>query len=486
MIKPEILAPAGSFEALTAAVRSGADAVYFGTGNFNARRNASNFSGDDLQRAVDFCHERNVKVHITLNTLVKDSEMSELKESVRRICKSGADALILQDLGVLRVVKDICPDIELHASTQMSVGTLDGIRTLADLGFSRAVLPRELSKDEIKYLCENSPIELEMFVHGALCMCVSGQCLLSAFLGSRSGNRGLCAQPCRLPFAAENGTGHDLSLKDLSLIEYAPILSKTGISSFKIEGRMKRPEYVSAAVRACVERHEYVAAAVTALKNSLSGEYSSENSEDLCSLFSRSGFTKGYYENALGRNMFGFREKENVTSATASLLKKYERIYDKERAVYRVHFVLSVKSDKKISLTASANDLSVTVLSESLPQKAVNRPFTKEEALLRLKKCGGTVFLFGDADISIDDGLSVSAAEMNALRREALLRLADRLKERAPYSINKSNIVFKNRKPNKKPQTYISFRDTSAIPKNVECDKLFIPLSSKPVILTRL
>ncbi len=160
-----------------------------------------------MQRAVDFCHERNVKVHITLNTLVKDSEMSELKESVRRICKSGADALILQDLGVLRVVKDICPDIELHASTQMSVGTLDGIRTLADLGFSRAVLPRELSKDEIKYLCENSPIELEMFVHGALCMCVSGQCLLSAFLGSRSGNRGLCAQPCRLPFTAENGTG---------------------------------------------------------------------------------------------------------------------------------------------------------------------------------------------------------------------------------------------------------------------------------------
>lgn len=471
MIKPEILAPAGSFEALTAAVRSGADAVYFGTGNFNARRNASNFSGDDLQRAVDFCHERNVKVHITLNTLVKDSEMSELKKSVRRICKSGADALILQDLGVLRVVKDICPDIELHASTQMSVGTLDGIRNLADLGFSRAVLPRELSKDEIKYLCENSPIELEMFVHGALCMCVSGQCLLSAFLGSRSGNRGLCAQPCRLPFTAENGTGHDLSLKDLSLIEYAPILSKTGISSFKIEGRMKRPEYV--------------AAAVTALKNSLSGEYSSENSEDLCSLFSRSGFTKGYYENALGRNMFGFREKENVTSATASLLKKYERIYEKERAVYRVHFVLSVKSDKKISLTASANDLSVTVLSESLPQKAVNRPFTKEEALLRLKKCGGTVFSFGDADICIDDGLSVSAAEINALRREALFRLADRLKERAPYRINKANIIFQNRKPNKKPQTYISFRDTSAIPQNVECDKLFIPLSSKPELFEK-
>ena len=196
--------------------------------------------------------------------------------------------------------------------------------------------------------------------------------------------------------------------------------------------------------------------------------------------------------------MFGFREKENVTSATASLLKKYERIYEKERAVYRVHFVLSVKSDKKISLTASANDLSVTVLSESLPQKAVNRPFTKEEALLRLKKCGGTVFSFGDADICIDDGLSVSAAEMNALRREALFRLADRLKERAPYRINKANIIFQNRKPNKKPQTYISFRDTSAIPQNVECDKLFIPLSSKPelfekycrgvysVILTRL
>ena len=249
----EILAPAGNFDSLVAAVRSGANAVYFGTGAFNARRNADNFDGDGLKRAVDFCHLHSVKCHITLNTLVSDSEFSELEKTVRLICESGVDAVIVQDLGVARIVKSICPEMEMHASTQLSTGTLEGIRALADLGFSRAVLPRELSKSEIKYIAENSPIELEVFVHGALCMSVSGQCLLSAMLGSRSGNRGLCAQPCRLPFQIDGGTGTDLSLKDLSLVEYLSELSDMGIASFKIEGRMKRPEYVAAAVTACRE-----------------------------------------------------------------------------------------------------------------------------------------------------------------------------------------------------------------------------------------
>ena len=261
MTNPEILAPAGNEEALKAAVLTGADAVYFGVGDFNARRNAANFSVDGLKDTIKYCHSRGVKVHITLNTLVKDTELSKVCDTVKKICEAGADALIIQDLGVARIVRTVCPEIEMHASTQMTVGTKEGLKLLKSMGFSRAVLPRELSFEEIKFLASDSPIDLEVFVHGALCMCVSGQCLMSAALGSRSGNRGLCAQPCRLPFKVENGTGHDLSLKDLSLISHINELAKLGIVSFKIEGRMKRPEYVAAAVTSC--------------KKAISGEYSS-------------------------------------------------------------------------------------------------------------------------------------------------------------------------------------------------------------------
>lgn len=269
MKHPEILAPCGSEEALTAAVRSGADAVYFGAGDFNARRNADNFDSDALTRAAALCRAHGVRFHITLNTLVADSQLADLQKTVARICCISADALIVQDLGVLRLVRQMCPDMELHASTQMSVGTHAGLSLLHSCGFARAVLPRELSKSEIAALCADKPLELEMFVHGALCMCVSGQCLLSAMLGSRSGNRGLCAQPCRLQFAAEGGTGHDLSLKDLSLLENAGTLASLGIDSFKIEGRMKRPEYVAAAVTAC--------------KSALEGSYSAQQKSELAS-----------------------------------------------------------------------------------------------------------------------------------------------------------------------------------------------------------
>ena len=301
MNKPEILAPAGSFDSLTAAVRCGADAVYLGGRELNARRNAANFSDEELAQAVEYCHARGVKVYITLNTLVRDDEMETAMNAVRCACDVKADALILQDIGLTSLIRRAAPDMPLHASTQTSVQTLDGIKMLADMGFCRAVLPRELSKKEIEKIAAQSPIELEMFVHGALCMCLSGQCQLSAVLGSRSGNRGLCAQPCRLPFAADGGTGHDLSLKDMSLIEYLPELAQMGVLSFKIEGRMKRPEYVAAAVTAC--------------KKSLAGESAAEYEHTLGAIFSRSGFTSGYYNGALGRDMFGVRRKEDVTAA---------------------------------------------------------------------------------------------------------------------------------------------------------------------------
>jgi len=469
-MRAEILAPAGNFDALVAAVRSGADAVYFGTGGFNARRNAGNFELDGLKGAVDFCHLHSVKCHITLNTLVSDGEFSSLEETVRAICESGADAVIVQDLGVARAVKNICPEMEMHASTQLSTGTLEGIKTLADLGFSRAVLPRELSKAEIKHIADNSPIELEAFVHGALCMSVSGQCLLSAMLGSRSGNRGLCAQPCRLPFHIDGGTGTDLSLKDLSLVEYLSELSDMGIASFKIEGRMKRPEYVAAAVVSCRE--------------SLDGAYSEQRKSELKSLFSRSGFTDGYYTSSLGRNMFGKREKENVTSATSDLLKKYEKIYEKEKPVHRVDFVFTARENEAPTLTAKTGRISVFKTADAVCERALNRPLTEQTVKAQLEKCGGTVFYSGEIHTDISDGISLPVSAINAVRRAALDELAQRLTQNPKRELHKLGFAPEDRTAGKK-ELYLCFSNAEAVPESISCDRLFLPLDTDRDVLEK-
>ncbi len=468
MNKTEILAPVGNIEILKAAVLSGADAVYFGLGNFNARRNAQNFSEEEAKQAIEYCHSRGVKVHITLNTLIKDSEIKDAVETIKHICKSGADAVIVQDLGVAKIVKTVCPDIEMHASTQMSVGTLEGLYELKNLGFTRAVLPRELSFDEIKYLCENSPIDLEIFIHGALCMCVSGQCLMSAVLGSRSGNRGLCAQPCRLPFKVQKGTGHDLSLKDLSLIEYIPELSEMGICSFKIEGRMKRPEYVSAVVSAC--------------KKSLNDTYTSLVRKDLSDLFSRSGFTDGYYENELGRDMFGFREKENVQSATKELLSKYASIYEKEEARFDVHFNFYGKIGEKATLTATCDGQTISVQSEMLCEAPINRPISVERIEDSLSKCGGTQFTAQKVEISGDVDYSLPISALNSMRRIALESLENQMMgkiERNLYSPPvPTNIQSQNYR-----SFYCRFDNANQIPEKFEADLIFVPLGTDDKII---
>lgn len=459
----EILAPVGSAESLRAAVLSGADAVYFGMGNFNARRNAQNFNDSELSTAIKYCHSRGVKVHITLNTLVKDCELDELYNSIRTIANAGADAVIVQDLGVAKAVKKICPDLAMHASTQMSVGTVEGLYTLKKIGFSRAVLPRELSLNEIKELCESSPVELEIFVHGALCMCVSGQCLMSAVLGSRSGNRGLCAQPCRLPFKSQNGTGHDLSLKDLSLIEHIRELSEMGICSFKIEGRMKRPEYVSASVTAC--------------KKAVEGKYGFDTQKDLTDLFSRSGFTDGYYADKRGRDMFGFREKENVQAATKELLSKYAAVYEKEQPRFDVRFTFSGAVGEKAVLTASCNGKAVSVKSEMLCEAPINRPISAERITDALKKCGGTQFNPAEIDIlgNIDYSLPVSA--LNSMRRNALELLANE------FSASEKRKLFPSPIPTDVPsecksKIYCRFDSIVQIPKTVNADMIFVLLGS--------
>ncbi|MBP9988664.1 MAG: U32 family peptidase [Ruminococcus sp.] len=407
MKKIEILAPAGSYESVIAAVRAGADAVYLGTKQLNARRNAGNFDFNELKTAVEYCHSHNTRVHLTLNTIVSDSEIPQALDIVRYACEIGIDAIIVQDLGLARLIHDCAPDMPLHASTQMSVQTLSGLKKLAEAGFTRAVLPRELSKAEIEYLCKNSPIELECFVHGALCMCVSGQCYFSAMLGSRSGNRGACAQPCRLPFGAPGSTGHDLSLKDLSLIDYIDEMADMGVCSFKIEGRMKRPEYVAAAVKAC--------------RNAVSGKIDNELKGDLRSVFSRSGFTDGYYQGKLGYDMFGTRQKDDVTAASG-VLKKLEKIYEKEIADTKIDFAFTAIKNEPVSLAAQADGKNVFV-EASEPQEAINKATTAEAVRSQLIKLGGTKFFVGEADIEIDDGLFIPVSEINRLRRDAIEQL---------------------------------------------------------------
>ena len=248
----ELLAPAGSMEAVAAAVQNGTDAVYLGYGDFNARRNAKNFSEEEFAAAVSYCHLRGAKVYLTLNTLLTDRELPKAAEVAAQASAIGADAVLIQDLGVLRMLRQVAPDLPVHASTQMTLHNLDGVKMAADLGLTRAVLSRELSRDQIEYICQRAPIEIAVFAHGALCMCYSGQCFLSSVIGGRSGNRGLCAQPCRLKYGwMDKADAYPLSLKDLSLAGHLRELRRMGVACVKLEGRMKRPEYV-AVVTGCL------------------------------------------------------------------------------------------------------------------------------------------------------------------------------------------------------------------------------------------
>ena len=459
----EVLAPAGTYEAVEAAVRCGADAVYLGGKVLNARRNAGNFSLEELKSATEYCHVRGTKVYLTLNTLASDAELkNDVQCAVRDACAAGVDALIIQDMGVFRLAKMCAPTMPLHASTQMSVHTLAGVKQLAEMGFSRAVLARELSLDEIEYIVKNSPIDIEVFVHGALCMCVSGQCLMSAMLGSRSANRGLCAQPCRLPFAAPDGTGNDLSLKDLSAVDYLERLREIGVKSFKIEGRMKRPEYVAAAVTACRK----------ALKN----ENDAVLRDQLRGVFSRSGFTHGYLTGELGRDMFGIRRKDDVTAA-APVLKELARLYEKETPRVGVDFMFCAYEGETASLSAKAAGKSAFVLGDVEAQPAQNVPLTEEKVRQQLEKCGGTPFFVSSIETDIDENISLPLSSINALRRAAFDKLYEELKR--PYNhgfgaVNVENYVKKVKNPQFFAR-FSKFEQAKSVWENVE--KIILPFS---------
>ncbi len=473
----EILAPAGSFDALIAAVRCSADAVYLGAENFNARGNAQNFNRETLTEAVKYCHERNVKVYLTLNTLVSDEEMSEAEELISFCGEIGIDAFIVQDLSLVERVKKLAPETHLHASTQMTVQTVEGIKFLEGLGFSRVVIPRELTRDEIKYLSKNTDAELEVFVHGALCMSVSGQCYMSAVLGSRSGNRGLCAQPCRLPFSA-NGTGScDLSLKDNSLVPYLNELDDMGIASFKIEGRMKRPEYVAAAVTSC--------------RNALEHKKDEKIEQSLRAVFSRSGFTDGYYLNRRGKEMFGTRMKEDVTAAK-DVLDSLSRLYEKEKPVFPVDFSFRMRENSPLFLEAECNGISVEVTSDCVAEKAIKREITEKDIKDQLSKLGGTQYFSGEINADIENGLSVPLSAVNKLRREAVEKISQKILDKnTPVFSGKSQEkeeTFLNKKSRRKIQnTYLVFRNEEQISGNLsESFKIVLPLKTDEKVFEKL
>ncbi len=401
----ELLAPAGSMEALRAAVQNGADAVYLGCGPFNARQSAKNFTPQTLTEAVKYCHIRGVAVHLTLNTLVSDRETPEAVELIRHAARSGVDAFIVQDLGIVQLCRQIAPHIPLHGSTQMTVHNLPGVQLCAAWGFRRVVLSRELSREEIRYICQNSPIEIEVFAHGALCMSYSGQCYLSAAIGGRSGNRGRCAQPCRQSYGYERWQNrHPLSLKDNCLVHYMTELESMGVASVKLEGRMKRPEYV---------------AAVTGVYRQAldTGNVSRQMMDTLYTAFNRQGFTDGYYTGKIGQDMFGVRED---TDEDARWCKQMRQSYEGvEKGLVPITFRATVTAHR-FTLTATDPEGRTCTLEGPAPEQARMADLTNEELCSRLSKTGGTPYYCTDVQANITPGLSLSAAAINGLRRDVL------------------------------------------------------------------
>ena len=430
MSKIEILAPVGNEEMLRAAVFSGADAVYLGFSGFNARTSANNFNADTLKDAVTFCHARGVAVHVALNTTVYGGELPALEQAIRAVAASGADAVICQDLAVATLIGKIAPQLPRHGSTQMSVHSLQGALELKELGFTRVVLARELSMPEVEHITKHCGIETECFVHGALCMCVSGQCYMSAFLGGRSGNRGSCAGPCRLPFEAnalpegKPGRLHHLSLKDNSVIDKLDKLQALGVASAKIEGRLRTPEYVAAAVSACLAGREGRAYDRDLLKNA----------------FSRSGFTSGYLDGKIDGTMFGVRSEADAEQ-TKKTLPMLRELYRRERSRVPVKMKLEIEEGGEKLTVTDADGSKAFAYGDAEPQPARTDP---TESLHRsLSKTGGTPFAVEDQDITVEmDGgpWFIPGGAVNELRREALDALLKKREVLRPWPTTEEHV----------------------------------------------
>lgn len=405
----ELLAPAGSFSALCAAVQSGADAVYIGGSSFSARRSAVNFSIDEIKAAVRYCHLRNVKLHVAANILVKEKEKDAFLEYIGELNDIGVDAVIIQDIGMAKVVRNVYPELPLHASTQMTVTNEKGAKFLAEMGFSRIVLARELSFKAIKNICNNVDVETEVFAHGAICMSYSGQCLMSSIIGGRSGNRGMCAQPCRLPYKIDEKTGYLLSPKDLCMADRVRELKEIGVSSIKIEGRLKRSEYVAAVsgvYRKYIDKPERV---------------SQEDIKILTDAFSRSGFTSGYFDDKLGKNMMCYN---NPANSSGNIFTDDVKRRCQDNANYKkleIFMSAEMKEGRPLYLSVwDENGNFVAAKSNVVAEKAINKAIDKDRIEKQLAKMGDTPFFVETIEIDIDDGITIPVSEINSTRRHAI------------------------------------------------------------------
>ena len=424
---PELLCPAGSPEALDAAIEGGADAVYLGGTTFNARMNAHNFGGDALRSAVLRAHSYGVKVYLTLNTLVGDREISAALVAAEEAANAGVDALIVADLGVAAALHRTFPMLELHASTQASSHNSLSAQKLKEIGFSRIVIARETPAADLFETVKNSPLEIEMFIHGALCVSHSGQCLFSSLVGGRSGNRGECAQPCRLPFACKKGgCSYPLSLKDLSLAEHVPALIESGVASLKIEGRMKAPEYVRDTTRIWRRLLDERRAATP------------DEMRELASIFSRGGFTDGYYREKIDKKMLGVRSEDDKSASRT--LTPFVGITRK----VPLDFAVRMKENEPITLTVSDKSRQICVTGD-VPQAALTAPLSAEHLERNLSKLGGTPYSVGSFIVEMDDRLMLPVSRLNDLRRRAIAaweaEFAPKAIEKTPYMMQKSQHV---------------------------------------------
>lgn len=410
MGRMELLAPAGGMRELKAAVQSGADAVYLGAAEFSARAGAGNFSYEELAEAVRYCHVYNVKVHCAINTLIKEAELESAVAAAKRVYDCGVDAIIIQDIGLAAHLRRILPDIELHASTQMTVTSLEGARYLKEHGFSRVVLAREMSISEIEAIAKGIDIELEVFIHGAICMCYSGQCLMSSVIGGRSGNRGRCAQPCRLSYELiRNGNreaaAYALSPKDMALIDHLQELDRIGVTSLKIEGRLKSAEYVSA---------------VTGIYRKYldkPGKVRKEDMRELTAAFSRSGFTDGYFTGRLGRSMMAHDNPANNSGSEFTEEAKKRASGEIIRRI-PINVFASLAVDDVLRVTGYDNDGNCTsVFGDIKAEAAVNKPLTGERLSEQLSRLGSTPFYAADINAAAENGITIPVKEINEVRR---------------------------------------------------------------------
>ena len=503
----ELLSPVGDFECLKAAVQNGANSVYFGGNLFNARASASNFDYDGLEKAINYCALRNVKTHLTLNTLIKDSEFEDAVLLAKKAYELGIDALIVQDVGLAQFLMKLFPDLPIHASTQMTIHNLEGVQELEKFGYSRAVLSRELSIQEIEYICANSNIEIETFIHGALCISYSGQCFFSSMVGGRSGNRGRCAQPCRLPYELIEkekiiDKGYLLSPRDLCALDFIPSLIEAGVKCFKIEGRLKSPEYVATVTRIY---RKYI----DLYESGKEYKVDEKDVTELKQIFNRGGFSSGHLStkanhdliykekpNNMGLyvgNVAGYNklkghvklllnenlaigdninfEKENTKYTISELMLNNSNVpnakvgnkvvigrmkgnihigdkiyklssktqmdnahnsYMSEHVKLPVKCNITIKKGEPVVMEAAIyglsdklyKNISTKIISNLVPEKAINAPITKERIISQIKKTGDTSFEFEEINISMDNDIFIpSIKELNEIRRMALLKL---------------------------------------------------------------